>query len=183
MIFLLIITTNLIDRNNFLRVKDSVIAIYEDRLVVKGLIFEISSRIHQKELAIVEADSSFYKQSNPIVNKAIEEYINEYEQTQLTIDERNIFNDFKADFQLLKSLESVYVNSDWNNSAALLEQISAIKENLHKLSKIQLVEGRRQLNISQRAIDTVELFTQIEIYVLIFLAILIQIIVIYNPKE
>jgi hypothetical protein len=29
----------------------------------------------------------------------------------------------------------------------------------------------------------VELFTQLEIYILIFLAIVIQVIVIYNPKE
>ncbi|PKP42222.1 MAG: chemotaxis protein, partial [Bacteroidetes bacterium HGW-Bacteroidetes-12] len=43
--------------------------------------------------------------------------------------------------------------------------------------------GSRQMSISKRALDTVELFTQIEIYVLVFLAIVIQIIVMYKPKE
>jgi hypothetical protein len=46
-----------------------------------------------------------------------------------------------------------------------------------------LEEGSRQLKISRRAIDTIELFTQIEIYILIFLAIIVQIIVMYKPKE
>lgn len=39
------------------------------------------------------------------------------------------------------------------------------------------------MSISKKAIDTVELFTQLEIYILIFLAIVIQIIVIYQPKK
>jgi hypothetical protein len=34
MVFVVILATNLLDRNNFLRVRDSVVAIYEDRLVV-----------------------------------------------------------------------------------------------------------------------------------------------------
>jgi len=39
------------------------------------------------------------------------------------------------------------------------------------------------MTLSQRAIDDVELFTQIEIYSLIFLAIIAQIIILYNPKR
>jgi hypothetical protein len=50
MIFILIITTNLIDKSNFTRVKDSVVAIYEDRLIANDLIFEISNSIGQKEV-------------------------------------------------------------------------------------------------------------------------------------
>mgnify|MGYP006207280059 CR=1 FL=1 len=53
MVFVLIITTNLLDRNNFVRVKDSVVSIYEDRLIANDLIFEISNSIKQKEIAIV----------------------------------------------------------------------------------------------------------------------------------
>ncbi|GAL70380.1 hypothetical protein [Jejuia pallidilutea] len=61
--------------------------------------------------------------------------------------------------------------------------INNLKENLDELSEIQINEGKRQMSISQKAIDTVELFTQIEIYLLVFLAIVIQIIVMYNPKQ
>jgi hypothetical protein len=65
----------------------------------------------------------------------------------------------------------------------MFKQIAKIKKNLDDLSKIQLLEGSKQMSISKKAIDSVELFTQIEIYLLIFLAIVIQIIVMYNPKK
>ena len=61
--------------------------------------------------------------------------------------------------------------------------IGNIKDNLDDLAEIQINEGSRQMSISKRAIDTVELFTQIEIFILVFLAVLIQVIVMYNPKE
>ena len=38
------------------------------------------------------------------------------------------------------------------------------------------------MSISKRAVDKVALFTQIEVYVLVILAILIQIIVMYKPR-
>ena len=65
----------------------------------------------------------------------------------------------------------------------MLHYLQSIKANLNNLSKIQLIEGSRQMSISKRAIDTIELYTQIEIYVLVFLAIIIQIIVMYKPKN
>jgi len=40
-VFILILATNLIDRNNFIRVKDSVVTIYEDRLIASDLVFEM----------------------------------------------------------------------------------------------------------------------------------------------
>ena len=39
------------------------------------------------------------------------------------------------------------------------------------------------MSISKHAIDMVELFTQIDVYFLVFLAIIIQIIVMYQPRE
>jgi len=59
MIFILIIATNLIDKNNFVRVKDSVVAIYEDRLIANDLIFEISNSIREKEVALAKLRIQF----------------------------------------------------------------------------------------------------------------------------
>lgn len=64
MIFILILSTNLIDRNNFIRVEDSVVTIYEDRIIANDLIFDISKSIHEKEIAIVSSDSSFFTHTN-----------------------------------------------------------------------------------------------------------------------
>ena len=41
----------------------------------------------------------------------------------------------------------------------------------------------QELLESQRAVDTVDLFTHLEIYALIILAIIIQILVMYNPAS
>lgn len=53
MIFFIIIATNLIDKNNFVRVRDSVVTIYEDRLIANDLIFEMLKSVQQKEVAIL----------------------------------------------------------------------------------------------------------------------------------
>ncbi|MBP93496.1 MAG: chemotaxis protein [Flavobacteriaceae bacterium] len=183
MVFVLIITTNLIDRNNFLRVKDSVTTIYEDRLIANDLIFEILSPVHEKEVAIALSDSSFFSNKNAVINSNIQGFIKQFEQTKLTREEQAVFSDLKRNISDLKVAETAYVDSDFSNKNEVLSQISAVNKNLYELSKIQLNEGSRQISISNRAIETVELYTQIEIYFLIFLAIVVQIIVMYNPKK
>jgi hypothetical protein len=183
MIFILIIATNLIDKSNFVRVKDSVVAIYEDRLIAYDLIFEISNSIQEKELAVAASDSLFFLERNKEVRKDIENAILMFEQTKRTLKEVTEFKDFKKNLEALRNSETAFIQSKFVKKTAFVNRISKIKDNLYHLSKIQLSEGKRQVSISEKAISSVELFTQIEIYILIFLAILIQIIVIYNPKE
>ena len=183
MVFVIIVSTNLIDRNNFIRVKDSVVTIYEDRLVATDLIFEMSEAIHTKELAIALADSIYYIKQNKEANQEIGELISRYELTRLTENESKIFKELKNNFETLKTLEITYVESSFKQKDLLNQHITELKQNLSELSKIQINEGRKQMSISKKAIDTVELFTQIEIYLLVFLAIIIQIIVMYKPKK
>lgn len=182
MIFLLIIATNLIDKNNFSRVRDSVSTIYKDRIVANDLIFEISNAIHKKEIAIVLADSIFFKRINLDVNSNIKDKIEKYNTTELTKKEAIIFSDLKNNLQVLEKEEKKYINSNYTDNNSLINKISSITENLYALSKIQLEEGERQMSISQKAMAKVDLFTQIEIYFLIFLAIVIQVIVMYEKK-
>ena len=182
-VFVLIVATNLIDRNNFIRVKDSVTTIYEDRLIAKDLIFEMSKLIHEKEVALVRTDSLFFKTSNKVVNNSLQELLLEFELTKLTKEEEQIFSDLKQDVLVLQGVEYSYLQNNANNKSKYLNQIQVVKGDLNDLSDIQIDEGKRQMSISKKAIDTVDLFTQIEIYLLIFLAIVIQIIIIYKPKE
>ncbi|MHA7842175.1 MAG: MCP four helix bundle domain-containing protein [Winogradskyella sp.] len=182
LVFVLIAITNLIDRNNFIRVRDSVVTIYEDRLVAKELIYEMSKSVNDKEIALVSKDSVFFKEKNLKVNTQIKGFLSRFEQTKLTTEEGKTFEDLKSNFNSLFNSEHSSLDQNSENSSASLALISDIKDNLDDLSKIQISEGSKQLAISKKAINTVELFTQIEIYLLVFLAIVIQIIVIYNPK-
>lgn len=183
MIFVLILATNLIDKNNFVRVRDSVVTIYEDRLIANDLIFEMLKAVQQKELAVSLSDSVFFNTQNLKVNEDLQSLVSRFEQTKLTSEEANVFKGLKVNVQSLLSSEVRFVNSDYSDKLQALHHIESIKKNLNDLSKIQLNEGSRQVSISKRALDTVELFTQIEIYILVFLAVLIQIIVMYQPKE
>jgi hypothetical protein len=183
MVFVLILATNLIDRNNFLRVKDSVITIYNDRIVANDIIFEMSRLVQEKEVAMAKQDSIFFVDRNKEVNLEVQALITRFEQTKLTVEEGKIFNAFKDDLKALQKSEAALTQSGLSQTTALENQIRSVEANLYKLSKIQLSEGRRQTSLSKKAISSIELFTHMEIYILVFLAILVQIIVIYKPKE
>jgi len=183
MIFVLIVTTNLIDKNNFIRVRDSVVTIYEDRLVAKNLIFEMSKIIQEKELAVALSDSNFFETKNPKLNRDLQLMVAKFEDTKLTAEESRIFINYKEDLQALLVTEIQFINSDYLRNSEVNKDIASVKNYLNDLAKIQLTEGGRQLAISKRAVESIELFTQIEIYILVFLAIVIQIIVMYKPKD
>ena len=70
-----------------------------------------------------------------------------------------------------------------NNTDAYIRQLGRVKKNLQKLAKIQLSEGRNKMLVSQKVFKGVELFTRIEIYLLVFIAIVLQVIIFYNPKK
>lgn len=182
-VFIVILATNLIDQSNFQRVKDSAVSIYEDRLVAKGIILDLSNEVHSKEIATVLSDSVFFGNKNLSVNKKIDASILKFEKTKRTIKEDEIFDALKNNLTLLKEEETSFVKDNYLVRDKLLKQIVVVKGDLISLSAIQLEEGSKQMSISKKAIDVVELFTHLEIYILIFLAVLIQLIIIYSPKK
>jgi hypothetical protein len=183
MIFTLIITTNLVDKSNFARINEAVESIYEDRLVVKDLILKISNDIHQKEIAAIKLDSSFYIKQNEQLNNEIDGHLLSYSHTKLTSKEEQFLNDFRNNLVELRNKEKTFIQSNYTQDSSLLTHFQIVKRDLQNLAEIQLREGNRQFQKSRRAMDTADLFTQIEIYIMIFLAIVIQIIIIYSPKK
>ena len=105
-VFLLIIATNLVDRQHFRRVKESVVTIYEDRLVVKDLIFELKLLVEQKRLALLTEDDSFFAEKSAEVNESIEDLIERFYATELTAEERDYLNALNDKTQKLAALES-----------------------------------------------------------------------------
>jgi hypothetical protein len=181
-VFVLIISTNLIDKKNFERINNTVVTMYEDRIIASDLIMEMLVSIQEKELALANADSTFFLEQNQLVNEEIKAHIIDFEQTKLTSEESNIFERLKSNLEELFIQEDHVNLLNFNKNEELLNHISNIKGDLYALSKIQLDEGKRQMSVSMGALETVELFTQIEIFILVLLAILLQIIVIYKPK-
>ena len=182
LVFALVLATNLLDRDNFRQITNSVITIYEDRLVAKDLVFEFSLLVQEKEIAWLSADSSFFAKRNQEVNQKINDLSAQYLETVLTDKEARVLDELQVNLQALIAFENARLAGARSTPNQLEEKISKVKENLYDLSKIQLEEGRRQVSLSERAMATVELFTRLEIYFLIILAVLVQIIVIYKPK-
>lgn len=175
LVFFSILATNLIDKNNFRKIKTSVVTIYEDRIVANDLIFEYLLLTHEKELALAASDQTFFSQRNSKVNQELNRLTEQYEATQLTKDEAITFGALREDLdQLMVMEESINVSTPKEAYRLLL---SDVKKNLDELSQIQLEEGRKQMTMSKNTFKEVESFTRIENYCLIALAILIPIIV------
>ena len=183
LVFLLVLATNLIDRDNFLRIKDSTLSIYENRLIAKNIIYDLSNQIHQKEIALVSRDTNFYRQENATTNKILSELLEQFANTELTSKEKDIFSHLKTNIEQLQSNEADLNLTQPSFPGKQKSLIQSINTNLDALATIQLEEGKRQVMISDRASSSIELFTQIEIYFLIALAILVQFLIMYKPKS
>lgn len=183
MIFGLILATNLIDRKNFNGIKESMVSIYEDRLVVKDLIYNISEGIHQKELALVKGDSNFFKAANAKLNSNLDHLIEEFEATKLTQKEENTLLNFKETLATLLALESGLAEGDTSSRSDYRRLIDRSKSELEILSHIQMEEGKREFFHGKRRVASIEFFTQMEIFILIALAVLAQILIFYKPKS
>jgi Icc-related predicted phosphoesterase len=182
LVFFIILATNLIDRDNSLRIKDSTASIYEDRLIAKSIIYDLTKHVHRKEIALLKADSSFYQKENEATNRLIEEALTQFTSTKLTSKEALIFKDLKLSIANLQAKEATLFDAAGKSDQSQLVQIQEIESKLNALAAIQLEEGKRLVLISQKAMNSIELFTQMEIYVLLGLAILVQILIMYKPK-
>jgi preprotein translocase subunit SecG len=181
LIFFVIVATNLVDRNSFSLVKESVATIYEDRLVAKNLIFNMYKVLQEKKLNAVTA-KPFATTELAGQQKELNLLVDRFDKTKLTREEGVIYTDFKTELENLFALEKNEKVMEVDN-AAYLKQLSVLERSLNQLANIQLEEGNRQVSISRKALNTVDLFTKIEIYLLIILAVIIQVIIMYNPKK
>lgn len=180
-VFLLIIATNLIDRQHFRRVKESVVAIYEDRLVVKDLIFELKLLVDQKKLALLTKDYAFFTERNDQVNDSINALVDRFYATRLTAEERDYLDAFAEKTQKLEPLEES-IGTDEAARTELANALGAIDADLYVLSKIQLSEGKAQLMKASKSVNAMDFLTNLELIALIIIGVFVIFIWVYNPK-
>lgn len=180
LVFFIVLITNLIDKENFNKLNHSVTTIYEDRIVASDLLFELARLMRKKEVAIVSADKTFLENENTKLNQEVNKFIERYNQTKMTEKEKSVFNQLKDELAILIRIEQKDENSRREKALTSIEKIN---QHVYDLSKIQLQESRQQVYISNKAMNSIDLFTQFEIIFLIAMAILIQIIIFYKPKE
>lgn len=177
LVFVLILATNLVDRQNFLIVKDALETIYADRLIAHDILFDLSASIHEKEMSHTELSSQDLQTRNQIIDTRINELVLLFSTTRLTPKEKIVFEQLNGNLTRLKEYETSL------SEAAAVEgfkaELTQIKVHLDDLAGIQVQEGQKELFESQKAIGAADLFTQLEIGALIIMAIAVQIIVMY----
>ncbi|MEQ8908091.1 MAG: chemotaxis protein [Vicingaceae bacterium] len=182
-VFLLVFATNRIDKNNFKRVEESVDNIYNDRLLAKELLLEVSLKFHNKELAYSLNDSSYLKEKNDLVNAQITDILKTFDRVEATEKEERILTKLNRNHKKLIALEENLASNDTLYTGKCAQLFSDINANIKALASEQVNEGKQQKFLAREALASVELFSQIEIYILIILGLLIQIIILYNPKK
>ena len=181
-VFLLVFVKNWYDERKVSELGDSFASVYEDRLVVEGYIYQLSDHLYQKKI-MLDNCSSQENLTNLQArigehNAAINLLILNYEKTKLTDVESDYFQDFKANVSAIENLESKYmagVNSAPAEVKTAMDQTYLFASgNLHKLSGIQLAEGKMLSEKSKKMIAGSSLLTQFELVVLIGVGLLIQ---------
>jgi len=174
--FLLILATGRVNIRNFEEVQHSIEEIYSDRLVVKGLIFELSALLHKKELSLV-FDKEKNNMQNELINAQIAKNLQEFRTTQLTSNEEKTLDRFSKGVKFLQAVEkevdlSNRENLDKIQINQLSDKIQSLQKDLKTLSGIQLSEGKHKMNVSNAAVVKMYKFERIENYALLILGVM-----------
>jgi len=157
-VFLLILATNLADKNYFKQVENSVDNIYSERLLAKELLFDVSRKFHKKELAYALNDTTYLKTQNDIVNAEISELLESFDRTGSTRTEDAIKKKLNRHHDELIKLESNLASNDLLYTTECAEIFSSINTAIVELASEQVVEGKNQKFIARNAIENANLF-------------------------
>lgn len=183
MVFLLILSTNMIDQDNFERVEASVEKIYEEQLMTKDAIIHLTNLIHEKEVAFLMKDSTYFDLKSSVSNKQIVALLADCEKGEVTRKEGVILNELKSNSEKLFQVEKGGSQILASRNGSYYDMLNFIEAEIHELAHLQLEEGRRQKMASRDAIESTKLFSRIEIYLLIAIAIAVQIIILYPSRK
>lgn len=183
MIFMVILATNLIDKDNFSKVEESVESIYEDVLLTKERIFELSMLVHEMEVAYLLEDKTYYEIKAVSSQERIQDILGECDEVVETKQEENVLIDLHNDFDKLFLLKADSTMFQDDTKKEVVKQFELIKYSLVELGEIHVEEGRRHKLKSRSVMSVTKLFSRIEIYILLILSVAILFVVMFQPRE
>ncbi len=184
----LILMTGQTNKRNYEKVQGSIEGIYADRLVVKGLIYDLVTSLHKKEVALLRSNTDFFSGENKTLNDKMKTHIELFKETELTPKEDETLRKFEKDFNRLVAIESKLTSAEYGFSKnrdynEIERMLTNLYRGLNQLSEIQLEEGKRKLQKSVGAVKSMNFFERIENYFLIIFSVLILIILFVFPGE
>lgn len=194
-ILILIFAKNWVDKTNVTTLYNSFASVYEDRLVVESYIFQLSEQLYQKKIVISNCSSpeevTAAQKKVSTYNATINQILVDYEKTKLTTDESMYFESLKDKLQNLITMEENFLTSlTTQDHEASITTAALIQKNfdvamldLNQLSKIQLIEGKSLKDQSKEIAAGSTLWTQLELVVIIGIALLIQILIFASRSD
>ncbi len=173
----LVVLTNIVDRNYFTRLQESFTSVYKDRLIVEGYILQLSNHLHERHLRLLENKLNPASRDQQQSDNEIKQVLVDYEKTVFTEEEGHVFATFRTQLAALQKLESEYAGSGQDSN--LLHQIvtkhGELAGLLNALSRIQIDEGRNQINRSEKIVASSYFLSRIEIVVIIVTGLCLQV--------
>jgi hypothetical protein len=182
-VFVLIFLKNMVDNHYVTELGDSFSSVYEDRLVVSGYIYRLSTELFNQKIMIdttrtvqaaLAARTKFASR-----NDAIDGLIAEYARTKLTDDEAKAFDAFKSNVTRLRELEHAWLARIEEGQPlsslepSLSREFEEASGNLSRLSVIQVSEGRILNDHSRKIVSGSTLLAHFELGILIAIALMV----------
>ena len=187
-VFLLIVATGRSNVHNTKKIQAALEAVYADRLIVKGLIFDLRTLLHDKELALAKADAAYFEARSEAASERGLELLETFRGTKLVPREADALGDFARTWRDMMRTEAALAAGaegrfEGEDATRLAEQLGRLKADISVLSGIQLAEGRRQLKLGDRAVEKMDLFAAVETYLLAALGAVAMLVVLLIPRR
>ncbi|MHA7102582.1 MCP four helix bundle domain-containing protein [Roseivirga pacifica] len=169
----LVLINNLSERRNFQQLEDSIASIYQDRLLVESYIFKLYDNLQRhEELLDTQASAQTIKEIKTLAAER-NALIALYEETYITEEEAKHFDALKKSLSEIEILdENTLANNKFSTQSA--QPTKSAITHLSALSQIQTTEGASLMDRSERIIGGSISNSQLEMVLVICLAIIVQ---------
>lgn len=181
-VFILVVSTNQLDKQYYDTIKTTMKSIFEDRLVAKGYLYELNTLFLQKHITVLESDSAGMVDVSQ--NEQINLLIDEIEKRDLTDQEELRLKSFKRQWETLMTLEGQMNNGNEREDLVdeYCDQLKNMEQRLSELAQLQIGEGESMIRSAQLSTEKNEFLSQIELILIILLGIVIQFLIFYKFK-
>jgi hypothetical protein len=172
--------------NNLTEIKNNCNEIFNDRLVAQDYIYKLSENAYEKKIEVEKfnGDNSHSRIYELFKTRTTEsqKLIAYFEKTKLTKEENTLFASFKKNQNDLEATEVQFKWShDKNQGMLLLDEHNKLTDisiaHLHKLSEIQMVEGKKLNLVSNKLAGYSDIFNQLNWGLVIIIGLLIQVLI------
>ena len=179
-VLFLMLMSNELKRRNYLTAGQSVNSVFKDQVAAMDYTHKLGQLFHKKELDLASLTIST---DYVVGGYDIDVLLESFSALQNTPEESAYFKHLKDDYGKLQSLENIFIT---NQGSVSIEEMSIllkkIGETLDQLSAVQIVEGHKLTQISDKALAMNMLILKLEVAFLIVIGLLILLIIFKREK-